>query len=157
MLLHAKIDQLIILDHSIVVVIIPEDVFHKIGYFCLILLQNPNEELPNFIRLELEISVRVEFYYLAVDHLAHRKGQLLCPELEFLLLETLTLQFDVTPWGTLLLPARRLHLCYHNMLSSIELGIIGHGNEQFEWNLWLCNVWTFIILLLSMKKRDNLL
>jgi len=97
MLLHAKIDQLIILDHSIVVVIIPEDVFHKIGYFCLILLQNPNEEFPNFIRLELEISVRVEFYYLAVDHLAHRKGQLLCPELEFLLLETLTLQFDVTP------------------------------------------------------------
>jgi hypothetical protein len=37
------------------------------------------------------------------------------------------------------------------------LGIIGNGNEQFEWNLWHCNVWTFIILLLSMKKRDNLL
>lgn len=91
MLLHTKIDQFVILYHSIVVVIIPENVFHKIGYLRLILLQNPYQELPNLIRLELEVSVRVELYYLAVDHLAHRKGQLLYPELEFLMLETLTL------------------------------------------------------------------
>ena len=93
MLLHAKIDQLIILNYSIVVVIVPKDVFDKIVYLCLILLQDLYKKVPYLLRLEVHIFIGIKLDDLAVDHLSDRKGQFLCLELEFLLLETLTLQF----------------------------------------------------------------
>ena len=93
MLLHAKIDQLIILNDSIVVVVVPKDVFDKIVYLCLILLQDLYKEVSYLLRLEVQISIHIKLDNLAVNHLSDRKGQFLRLELEFLLLETLALQF----------------------------------------------------------------
>lgn len=40
MLLHAEIDQFVILDHSIVIVVIPEDVLDEVVDLCLDLVQD---------------------------------------------------------------------------------------------------------------------
>lgn len=73
-LLHAKIDKLIILDDPIVIDIIPEHVFDEIMDLCFHLVQDAYEKLSDLGLLELHVAIRVELDDLFVEDLSHGEG-----------------------------------------------------------------------------------
>lgn len=106
-LLHAKVDQLIILDDSIVIHIIPEHVFDEVVDLCFHLVEDADEELSDLGLLELHVAIGIELDDLLVEDLSHSEGQLVGLELELLGLECLALYLDVSP--LLVLDLLRLH------------------------------------------------
>jgi hypothetical protein len=84
MLFHAKIDQLVIFDGSIVVGVVSKNVFYKIVDLLRVFMQHVREELFYLLLLELFVSVLVEFYQLQVNNLTHTEGQFVVGELEAL-------------------------------------------------------------------------
>ncbi len=84
MLFHAKIDQLVIFDDSIVVGVVPKNVFYKIMDLLRVFMQHVREERFYLLLLKLLVSVLVEFYQLQVNHLTHTEGQVVVGELEAL-------------------------------------------------------------------------
>lgn len=88
MLFHAKIDQLVILDDSIVVGVVSKNVFYKIVDLLRVFMQHVREERFYLLLLELLVSVLVEIYQLQVNHLTHAEGQVVVGELEALKFQT---------------------------------------------------------------------
>ena len=83
-LLHAEVDQLVVLDASIAIVVVPEDVFDEVLHLGAILPQHLLQKVPYFLLLELLVPVLVEFNQPQVHHLSHLERQLVGGELETL-------------------------------------------------------------------------
>lgn len=71
MLLHTEVDQFVILDHPIIIVVIPEDIFDEVMNLCFHLMQHLYQKLPYFFLLEMLVSIGIESYDLLIDHLTH--------------------------------------------------------------------------------------
>lgn len=83
-LFHAEVDQLVVLDDSVVVIVVPKNVFYEVMHFRVVLMQYLHQESLDLFLLELEVLVRVECDQLLVHHLSHREGQVVVQELETL-------------------------------------------------------------------------
>lgn len=83
-LFHAEVDQLVVLDDSVVVIVVPKNVFYEVMHFRVVLMQHLHQESPDLLLLELEVLVRVECDQLLVHHLSHGEGQVVVQELETL-------------------------------------------------------------------------
>ena len=83
MLLHAKIDKLIVFNYAVIVIVIPENVSDKIMNFLFILMQHFNEKLFDFFFLKLLVVVLVELDEFEIDGLTDLKGELIGRELEW--------------------------------------------------------------------------
>lgn len=85
-LLHTEVDQFVILDLSIVIVVVSENVFDEIIHLRSTLVQHLFQKLLYFLLLKLLIPVLVEFNHLQVGRLSHLKCQLMRGKLEPVLL-----------------------------------------------------------------------
>ena len=101
-LLHAEVDQLVVLDLAIVIVVVPENVFDEVEHLRAILVEDLFQKVLYFLLLELLVPVVVEFNHLQVSRLSHLERQLVRGELEPVLLACSWLQLD--EFSTLLFP-----------------------------------------------------
>lgn len=85
-LLDTEVHQFIIVDPAVVVEVVPKNVFDEVMNFCLILMEDGDQEVPDLILLELLVLVAIELDEAQVDHLPHLEGQLLGGELEAVVL-----------------------------------------------------------------------
>lgn len=83
MLLHAEIDQLVILNFTIVILVVPEDVFDEIMDFVRVLVHDCYQKFTYFVFLKLLVAVFVELNALDIDQLSHLEGQVVRRKLEF--------------------------------------------------------------------------
>lgn len=73
-LLHAKINQLIIYDDSIIIIIISKHILYEIMYLIFIFMEYADQEIPDFTLLKLHVMIFIEINYLLVEYLTNSKG-----------------------------------------------------------------------------------
>lgn len=95
MLLHAKVDQLVVLDDSVVVVVVSEYVFDEIVDLIFLLIKNLDQEILDLSLLKLHVGVYIKFYDLLIDDLSNDKRKLEGFELEFLLPDSFALVYSL--------------------------------------------------------------
>lgn len=99
MLLHAKVDQLVVLDDSVVVVVVSEYVFDEIVDLIFLLIENLDQEILDLSLLKLHVGVYIKFYDLLIDDLSNDKRKLEGFELEFLLPDSFALVYSLGKLG----------------------------------------------------------
>jgi hypothetical protein len=93
-LLHAEVDQLIVLYDSIIIVVVPKDVTYNIFDFSLGLVQNMLQEVSNFVFLELLVVIVVERDDFEVDSFSDSEGEFVGLEIEALAFVAFAFDFD---------------------------------------------------------------
>lgn len=117
-LFHAEVNQLVVLDASIAIVVVPEDVFDEVLHLGAILPQHLLQKVPYFILLELLVPVLVEFNQPQVHHLSHLERQFVRGKLETLQPCPSRLQFYEFASLFLTCPTACQHLSIINQLIS---------------------------------------
>ena len=120
MLLHAEAYQLITLDYSITVEVIPKDILDEVPNLVLILSQHLNQEATDLILLKSQVAVAIKGHDTLIKRLPQSKSKLVIREYKLLLPRWLLLELYV-PFGFILasslaifLPSRLLSLCSIN-------------------------------------------